>query len=110
VWGRGQVCVGNSALPGEEAKDDPSAWTAAFFGSHFTHPNFTEADRLMKGSDPCTFWKRHLTSGAKSFPEAVLVEAPVHDGGFDRQCKLGDLLDLDVQQKLSSTRTPKGEF
>lgn len=110
VWGRGQVCVGNSTLPGDERKDDPEAWSQAFFGSHFTHPNFTEANRLVNGSDPCEFWKKHLSRKARAFPEDVLVRAPIADGNAERHCTVADVVGLDSTQRLTATRRPKGEF
>ncbi len=101
VWSTGQVCVGNAALPGEEQRGDPDAWERMFFGSHFTHPNFTEKDRLIRGANPTEFWKQLLEQKPASFPEDVL--API---GVSVQ----DLLEVDAESKLHERPRAQGEF
>lgn len=101
VWSRGQVCVGNSTLPREDQKSSPDAWMQSFFGSHFTHPNFSEKDRLIKGREPHEFWQQHLTSGSPTFPEEVLV---------DLDLQVDDLLQVDYQQRLANIKRATGEF
>lgn len=101
VWSRGQVCVGNADYPGEDRINDPDSWMQMFFGSRFTHPNFTEKDRLTKGVDPAMFWRKHLASKAKRFPERVLVEIPL---------TAGDLLGVDASEKLRAIPNATGEF
>lgn len=101
VWSRGQVCVGNADYPGEDQVNDLDAWMRMFFGSRFTHPNFTEPDRLTKGTDPVKFWKKHLASKAARFPERVFVDLPL---------TVGDLLGADAQAKLRAIPQARGEF
>lgn len=101
VWGRGQVCIGNAALPSEAEKWEPQAWEKTFFGSHFTHPNFTEVDRLIKGKDPSDFWQKMIERPAKRFPDDRLVQIPL---------AAGDLLDRLALDKLRALPKPKGEF
>lgn len=101
VWGRGQVCIGSASLPGENDKWEPGAWEKTFFGSHFTHPNFTQPDRLIKGEEPPTFWKRMVQRPAKRFPEERLVQIPL---------VAGDLLERLTLDKLAALPKPQGEF
>lgn len=101
VWSQGKVCVGNASAPRDDQREDLDAWERMFFGSHFTHPNFTQRDRLTKGVDPVQFWQQQLASEQPSFPNEVLVELPL---------TLGDLLAVDLQQKLASVGRAQGEF
>lgn len=101
VWSRGQVCVGNATLPREDQQSSPDAWVQSFFGSHFTHPNFSQKDRLIKGHEPHEFWQQHLASGRPSFPEEVLV---------DLNLQVEDLLQVDYQRRLSAVERAAGEF
>lgn len=101
VWGRGQVCIGSASLPKEEQMSEPQAWEKTFFGSHFTHPNFTQPDRLIKGEEPTTFWRKMIQRPAKRFPEERLVQIPL---------VAGDLLDRLTLDKLAALPKPKGEF
>lgn len=77
VWSNGSVCVGNAVKPRDEAVNDPDAWESMFFGSHFTHPNFTEKDRLVAGKLPVTFWKKMVSKPTKAFPSKRLVALDV---------------------------------
>lgn len=101
VWSRGKVCVGNAALPQEDARSDPDAWERMFFGSRFTHPNFTEADRLTKGVKPTEFWRGQLARPSKAFPERVLVSLDL---------TVGDLCEIDFDNKLGEIPRAQGEF
>jgi len=101
VWGRGQVCMGNASLPGDERRGDIEAWEQVLFGSRFSHPNFTEADRLVLGVEPCAFWKAMVEEPPATFPEKLLVQIPL---------RVGDLLELDVKDRLARIQRPKGEF
>ena len=101
IWGRGQVCFGNTQLPGEEDALNTKAWEQTVFGSRFTHPNFTEADRLIKGVNPVNFWKRMVASPLDAFPENRLVGLPL---------TVGDLLELNILDRLNKLPKPKGEF
>lgn len=101
VWGRGKVCIGSASLPSESDRNDPQAWEKTFFGSHFTHPNFAQPDRLIHGKDPAMFWNKMIKRPAKRFPESRLVQIPL---------VTGDLLDRLVLDKLSKLPRPKGEF
>jgi PRTRC genetic system protein B len=101
VWSRGQVCIGSASLPADERKHDTLAWEKTFFGSRFTHPNFTEPDRLVRGIEAITFWKKMLARPPAKFPEARLVELPL---------AVEDLVAVDVGDRLSRIRQAKGEF
>lgn len=74
VWGSGRVCVGNATRPNQEQARDLLAWERMFFGSRFTHPNFTEKDRLTKGICPGRFWRQQIKKPRAKFPEMVLVD------------------------------------
>lgn len=101
VWSQGLVCNGNALFPGEEQQANPDAWVKGFFGSHFTHPNFTQENRLVRGEEPCSFWRKQLARKGKSFPERVLVELPL---------KVKDLLEVDYEGRLSMVNRARGEF
>lgn len=100
VWARGEVCVGNASRPNDAAKGDPTAWERFLFDSHFTHPNFSEKDRLTKGVKPAEFWKKMVAKPTKTFPETVLV---------DLKLKVVDLLEPDFRTSLRAIRAT-GEF
>ncbi len=101
VWSRGKVCVGNAFAPRDDQRDDLDAWERMFFGSHFTHPNFTERDRLTVGVNPIEFWQAQINQPGTSFREEVL---------FDLRLTVGDLLSIDLPQKLEAIPVAKGEF
>jgi len=101
VWSQGLVCNGNALFPSEEQQANPDAWVAAFFGSLFTHPNFSQKDRLVRGVEPCAFWRKQLARKGKAFPQDVLVELPL---------KVQDLLEVDYQSRLQRTERAVGEF
>lgn len=101
VWSRGQVCVGNAARPQNERRDDLDAWERMFFGSHFTHPNFTQKDRLTIGADPAVFWKGQVDKPASVFPEKVL---------YDLKLTVSDLMQVDYTKRLEAIPAAKGEF
>lgn len=102
VWGRGQICVGNAVLPQKEEQWLPKAWEKFFLESHFTHPNFSQKDRLVKRQNPVTFWKRMLKKPADVFPENVLVNIPLN---------VQDLMDPTFMDLLRSRiAKPTGEF
>lgn len=90
VWSQGKVCVGNARVPNDDQKGDPSAWERFFFGSLFTHPNFTEKDRLTKGVSPVKFWQSQVKKPTNAFPEKVLVDINI---------KVADLLKLDFFER-----------
>lgn len=100
VWGRGKVCWGNAAPISVELREAPHAWVSRFFGSTFTHPNFTEPNRLMLG-DPIAYWASQLRKPRKKFPVDRLVEVNL---------KLHDLISSDLLEKLAAIPKPKGEF
>ena len=101
VWSRGQVCVGNAVRPKNERRGNLDAWERMFFGSHFTHPNFTQKDRLTMGAEPTAFWKGQIDKPDSEFPEKVL---------FDLELKLNDLMQVDFNTRLESIPAAKGEF
>lgn len=100
VWARGMVCVGNAVMPPENQRDDLDAWERTFFGSRFTHPNFSEANRLTVGVNPIQFWKDQLANPTPSFPDDVLY-------GLD--LKVMDLLDVSLE-RVDALGTAQGEF
>jgi PRTRC genetic system protein B len=101
VWSSGQVCTGNAALPEEHQRGDPGSWEQMFFGSHFTHPNFSERDRLTLGIHPVDFWKGLIDAPPEGFPEEVLVPLDIN---------LGHLLELDAVSSLHQRPRAQGEF
>ncbi|HEX2543448.1 MAG TPA: PRTRC system protein B [Ramlibacter sp.] len=100
VWSRGQVCCGTATVPPEHSAD-PDAWERMFFGSHFTHPNFTQADRLTVGVAPGVFWQARLAQPEVPFPEQVL---------FDLQLRLEELTHIDLRARLAALPRATGEF
>ena len=90
VWSDGKVCSGNATLPEEDQRNDRDAWERFFFGSHFTHPNFSQKDRLTLGVEPCAFWQKQLNRPTKTFPESALV---------DINLTVNDLLALDFYER-----------
>jgi PRTRC genetic system protein B len=101
VWSQGQVCVGNAVAPQAEQREDLDAWERMFFGSHFTHPNFTQPDRLTVGVAPADFWQGQLRQPTPEFPEEVL---------FPLELRLGDLLTVDSINQLHGLGRAQGEF
>lgn len=101
VWSRGQVCVGNAVVPQQDRRDDPDAWERMFFGSHFTHPNFTQKDRLTVGANPVQFWARQVKKPNAQFPERVLFELGI---------TVADLLQPDFATRLGAIARAQGEF
>lgn len=99
VWSDGKVCVGNAALPREDQRSDPKAWERFLFGSHFSHPNFSEKDRLTKGIDPIKFWRGMVKKPSKVFPSSRLVPLKI---------TVGDLMEHDYMSRVSARA--RGEF
>lgn len=101
VWSRGKVCSGNAQAPGEHERENLEAWERMFFGSHFTHPNFTQKDRLTLGVNPVDFWRETMANPPEVFPEERLV---------DLKLTVGDLLAVDLNDKLAAIPVATGEF
>lgn len=102
VWGRGQVCVGNATLPSENELWETAAWERFFMASHFTHPNFTQKDRLIKKQSPVRFWRKMVETPVDTFPEKVLVQV---------QLNVQDLMVQGFTDLLNSRiKKPVGEF
>ncbi len=101
IWGRGKVCVGSAQLPQDGELQDPAAWEKVIFGSYFTHPNFSEPDRLVKGIKPTTFWRGMVDKPPSDFPEKRLVAVTL---------KVADLLERTFLDVLGRMKKPKGEF
>jgi PRTRC genetic system protein B len=101
VWSRGKVCVGNAAVPQQDRSEDPRAWEQMFFGSHFTHPNFTQPDRLTVGVNPARFWQAQVDKPDDQFPEHVL---------FDLGLTVEDLMQVDLAGRLEAIPRATGEF
>jgi PRTRC genetic system protein B len=75
VWSGGSICTGSTALPKAEERDNPEAWTKAFFKSAFTHPNIDTKDGLVKyKGGPFAFWRDVLNGKFEAFPTEVLVK------------------------------------
>lgn len=100
VWSDGQVCTGNAALP-PAGTEDPQAWERMFFGSHFTHPNFSQPDRLTVGIRPGPFWRAQLAQPAAHFPEQVLYRLDL---------TVADLTQTDLRARLDALPRATGEF
>ncbi len=101
IWGRGKVCAGNAVLPSEGERSNPLEWEKVIFGSYFTHPNFSEASRLVKGISPANFWKQMVEAPSAEFPENRLVKLPL---------TVADLLERTLLDTLRKLPVPKGEF
>lgn len=99
VWSRGKVCAGSVQWP---ALDAPlEHWERAFFGSEFTHPNFSEKDRLIVGQDPHAYWASALDNPTRPFPKKRLFMLPL---------TIEDLLRIDFAAALAETPQARGEF
>lgn len=101
VWSQGKVCVGNADVPKDDRREDPEAWERMFFGSNFTHPNFTQKDRLTVGVDPAHFWKAQVEKPDAEFPDQVL---------FDLDLNVDDLMRVDLRARLAAVPRATGEF
>ena len=101
IWARGQVCVGSAKLPNGADAWVPKKWEEVVFNSRFTHPNFTEPNRLLKGVDSVDYWKKQLAAPSKSFNNKLLV--PI---GLTVQ----DLLSPVLQESLARIPEAEGEF
>lgn len=102
VWSQGKICQGSSLLPDASRRHDPQAWMDAFWASRFTHPNSTEADRLILGQCPVEFWRDMLKAKRKTFPLDRLVALPSN-------LKAGDLVAPDLTRRLNETGRARGE-
>lgn len=100
VWANGKVCDGNAQKPDADQQVNLDAWERFFFGSNFTHPNFSEKDRLTKRIDPALFWKKQIQSPSPTFPEKVLV---------DINLTVSDILQIDFIETANRI-TARGEF
>lgn len=100
VWSRGKVCFGSAKLPNAENRKSPAAWEQMMFGSRFTHPNFTQKDRLMLG-DPVSYWAAQLKQASDKFPIDKLVQIPL---------KVGDLIREDLEVVIDGIGKATGEF
>lgn len=101
VWSQGLVCSGNAQQPSEENIWNPADWEKFFFGSNFTHPNFGEKDRLIKGQNPCNFWQAMVKKPLESFPVKKLVKVPLI---------ANDLIDPLILDRLNKFSPARGEF
>ena len=101
VWSQGKVCTGNAHMPVGDNAAIPHLWVDAFFQSSFTHPNFTEKDRLIKGICPVGFWKSMLKKPRTVFPKARLV---------DLSLTVDDLLAQDYLVRIGNKARARGEF
>lgn len=79
----GVICQGSTVVPTGEASHCIDAWTNAFFGSFFSHPNGTRTVRHQHGA--YAFWKGLLDAPPARFPSRALI-------AMDRT--LGDMIAL----------------
>lgn len=101
VWSNGGVCRGSADFPKPDGDESPEKWVDAFFNSVFSHPNFTQKDRLILGEDPTEFWEGLVSAPPRAFPKKRLVPLPL---------KLGDLLEPEIGERLRSLKNATGEF
>ena len=100
VWSSGEVCVGNAIRPQGSDAGNPDAWEQMFFGSKFTHPNFSELNRLLLG-DPVAYWAQQLKRPNKSFPVDKLVPLGL---------TVGDIATSSWKSAIQGLRKAQGEF
>ena len=101
VWSQGKVCVGNATFPRGSDAMQTGKWEAGFFGSHFTHPNFTQKDRLVHGIDPKVFWAAMVQAPPAAFPEERLVPL---------RLQVQSLVDPGLAALLGESPRATGEF
>lgn len=84
----GLICQGSTVVPTGEARHSIDAWTDAFFGSFFSHPNGTKTVRHPHGA--YAFWKNMLDAPPARFPARALIamdrtlgDMIAHMGGDD---------------------------
>lgn len=100
VWARGEVCHGSAKAPSADQGDERKGWEDFFFKSNFTHPNFRDKGRLIKGADPVEFWKKQVEKPSRAFPKSAL--APL-------KFTVKDLMDEKRFGELKQLKA-KGEF
>lgn len=66
VWDGGRICTGNVELPATFSAEVIHSYEAAFFRSHFTHPNRSNAVKYKGGVEQ--LWRDQL---AKPDPESM---------------------------------------
>lgn len=101
VWSSGKVCSGNASQPKGDQAFEPEAWEKFFFGSEFSHPNFTQRNRLIKGQQATSFWSKMVKEPSESFPDKALVPVDL---------RVEDLLSPVFLDKLASWPRAQGEF
>jgi PRTRC genetic system protein B len=68
----GTICWGNVSMPAAIGPEGTAEWTAAFFGSYFTHPN--AAGKVVRHREGAYgFWRAMLTGEYRRFPASVLL-------------------------------------
>lgn len=75
VSDNGAICQGSSTVPTGDAASRIDAWSDAFFGSFFSHPNGTKTVRHPGGA--YGFWKSMLDQPPSRFPQRVLLPTGV---------------------------------
>lgn len=70
VWVSGEVCVGNTPLPGASIVSTIHAWEDGFFGSNFSHTNHDKVVKYRGGA--LRLWKALLDGKHDAFPEKAL--------------------------------------
>jgi PRTRC genetic system protein B len=82
----GAICLGSTVVPTGDASSRIDAWTEAFFGSFFSHPNGTKLVKYKHGAN--AFWKSMLDAPPVRFPvralmpmEKTLANMIAHIGG-----------------------------
>lgn len=74
VSGNGVVCWGNVGVPSTVGPAHVEAWSAAFFGSYFTHPD-TSTEVVRHPDGAVGFWRAMLAGAYGRFPSKVLLPA-----------------------------------
>lgn len=68
----GGICWGNVKVPPALGPERLAEWTAAFFGSYFTHPN--AAGKVVRHTGGAYgFWRAMLDGAYRRFPTSVLL-------------------------------------
>lgn len=89
IWETGKICVGSTPTPKGVKREDPDAWTAAFFTSAFTHTNRDNVIKYKGGI--FAFWRDMLEGKFKAFPFKVLVQSKTTVRAILNQCEKGDV-------------------
>lgn len=74
VWSNGRICQGTVSVPKDYSANSIDAWSKAFFGSAYSHPNVHgKGEHVSYKGGSYQLWRDLLDSKFKKFPEKVLV-------------------------------------